>query len=167
MKLISAIVLLAVFACGPEAVDVPLTTAPAVTATGECRPTIARMTPPQSFFDFVVGGSSKPDLTRDQLLRRGNFYGNAALWVLLPENGEVRTGGDKFLAWRVKTGVISYVALRVDAQAPEVRQTLDARSGYGDSGFQPGGVDLPTAGCWEVTYALDGANDLRFVLKAR
>jgi hypothetical protein len=125
------------------------------------------MTPPERFFNFVVGGSSQPDVTRDHLLRTGNFYGNEALWVLLPENGEVRVAGDKFLVWRVGTGVVSYVARRTDAPAEDVHATLDARSGYGDSGFQPGGVDLPSAGCWEVTYMLDSANDLRFVLKAR
>lgn len=182
MKLISVVVALAVLACRPGTVDIsptatptataaattaPTATAPATSVTGECLPTVARMTPPSSFFEFIVGGSSRPDITRAHLLSTGNFYGNDALWVLLPDNGEVRTGGDKFLTWRVKTGVVSYVARRIDAPAPEVRQTLDARSGYGDSGFQPGGVELPTAGCWEVTYKLDGAGDLRVVLRAR
>ncbi len=34
-----------------------------------------------------------------------------------------------------------------------------------DRGFQAGGPSFPASGCWEVTYRLDGRDDLRFVLK--
>jgi hypothetical protein len=146
-----------------------VTPAPTATSspTTDCRPTIARMTPPEPFFNFVVGGSSQPEITRQRLLASGNFYGNDAVWVLLPENGEARVGGDKFLVWRLKAGTLNYIARRVDGRGADLTMTLDARSGYGDVGFQPGGVDLPTAGCWEVTYQINGSDDLKFILLAK
>lgn len=143
------------------------TPAPTPVASADCRPTIARMTPPDAFFNFVVGGSSQPETTRAQLLRTGNFYGNDAVWVLLPDDGATRVGGDKFLVWRLKSGTLNYIARRTDGRGADITQTLDARSGYGDVGFQPGGVDLPSAGCWEVTYQINGRDDLKFVLLAR
>lgn len=132
-----------------------------------CAPTIARMQPPQEFFDFVVAGSSQPERTRSALMANGNFYGNDALWVLLPSDGRALTGGDKFLTWRIKPGVVTYTARRTDLPGSEVTGTYDFGAAYGDRGFQPGGVDVPTDGCWEVTYRLNGADDLTFTVATR
>lgn len=149
------------------------TPVPTAAAGADCRPTVARMKPPDAFLNFVVGGSSQPEKSREHLLAAGNFVGNDAIWVLLPDDGTTRVGGDKFLVWRLKPGVVSYIARRTDGRGLDITQTLDARSGYGDIGFQPGGVDLPTAGCWEVIYQLNGENErngesgLKFTLLAR
>lgn len=125
------------------------------------------MTPPQQFFDFVVGGSSQPERAREAL-KTANFYGNDAIWVLLPENGESPPTFEKILAYRVKPGTITIVAWRIDGPAPYTDERRgDAPSGYGEIGFQASGVNFSGPGCWEVTYQLNGGNDLKFVLKAR
>lgn len=132
----------------------------------ECRPTVANMTPPTEVLEFFASGSSQPDAAREAL-RTANFYGNDALWVILPKNGElVGRLDDKIPPYRLKSGRALWEARRLDGKIRVPRQAVGPE-GYGDRGFQAGGVTFPEPGCWEVTYTLDGRDELRFVLKVR
>ena len=131
-----------------------------------CRPTVARMTPPAEVIEFIVAGSSEPEITRAGL-RTANFFGNEALWLLLPENGEINGRlSDKLMPYRMKAGQLQWQARRLDGSAT-VRKQPAGPSGYGDIGFQAGGVGFPESGCWEVTYTLSDQYPLTFVLQAK
>lgn len=124
------------------------------------------MTPPKEVVDFLAGGSSQPEAARAYLLT-ANFYGNEAFWVLLPPKGELPPGrlGDKLMPYRLKSGLLEWEAHRLDGRTQVTKQPVGP-DGYGDIGFQAGGVGFPEPGCWEVTYTLDGQHPLRFILKA-
>lgn len=131
-----------------------------------CNPTDARMTPPTEYVEFLVGGSSKPEQTRE-VLKTANFMGNEAMWLLLPAKGEmIGRLDDKFLPWRTKAGELQWEARRLDGVGSVARHRAGPE-GYGDIGFQAAGVELPEYGCWEVTYTLGGQYPLQFVLEAR
>jgi hypothetical protein len=68
--------------------------------------------------------------------------------VLLPD-GSV---GIKAPWWRGSgvRGRVRIRARRLDARAPRVDRTVPP-SGYGLTGFQAMGLELPTTGCWKVT----------------
>jgi len=131
----------------------------------ECRPTVAHMTPPNEPLEFVIGGSSSP--TARSVTPTLNWYGNEAMWVVLPPNGEiVGRLGDKIPPYRVKPGQVTWSARQLDGKSSVPSQPIGP-SGYGEQGFQAGGPDFPNRGCWEVTYRLAGGDDLRFVLRVR
>ncbi len=46
------------------------------------------MTPPTEVSHFFAAGSSRPDAAREAL-RTANFYGNDAMWIILPAAGEL------------------------------------------------------------------------------
>lgn len=143
------------------------TSVPPAAPVMQCRPTVEKMTPPTEAVAFFAGGSSQPEMARDYLLTKANWFGNDAMWVVLPEDGEI-VGRlfDKIPPYRLKTGYVSYEARRLDG--PErVSKTAIGPSGYGDLGFQAGGPTFPTTGCWEVTYLLNDGNPLSFVLRVR
>jgi len=132
-----------------------------------CEPTIARMTPPAVAVEFVANGSSQPDQTRQYLRTKANWFGNDAMWVILPEQGEiVGRLDDKIPPYRIKAGEVTYEARRLDGTGT-VARTRIGPAGYGDIGFQAGGPTFPAAGCWEVTYLLSGNDALRFVVRVR
>ena len=142
----------------------PMGSAPA----SECHPTVAYMTAPAEVIDFFASGSSQPDLAREAW-KSGtvNAYGNDAMWVALPPNGElVGRLDDKIPPYRLKPGRVEWEARRLDGPGSVPRQPVGP-DGYGDRGFQAGGVSFPEAGCWEVTYRLDGHDELRFALTVR
>jgi hypothetical protein len=94
------------------------------------------------------------------------LFGNEALWVALPLDGQVLPGPDgatrrKFMWWRLRPGQLSIEARRLDAPAQAI--TGDVPSGYGDTGFQASGVTFPAGGCWEITGHL-GSETLSFIV---
>ena len=131
----------------------------------ECHPTIAHMTPPTEALEFFAGGSSSPNAR--ELVKTQNWYGNDAMWVILPSNGEiVGRLDDKIPPYRLKRGSVQYEARQLDGPGLVRSQRIGTDS-YGDIGFAAGGPAFPTVGCWEVTYSLDGHDPLSFVLRVR
>jgi hypothetical protein len=124
------------------------------------------MTPPAEAIEFFANGSSRPDAARETL-RTANWYGNDAMWIILPETGEiVGRLDDKIPPYRLKRGRVQYEARQLDGPGVVRSQAIGA-DGYGDIGFAAGGPAFPTAGCWEVIYTLDGSDPLSFVLRLR
>lgn len=146
----------------------PAPSPPSSSATVEafCEPTLAFMTPPMEALEFFARGSTQPDRAREAL-RAANWYGNQAMWVILPPAGEiVGRLDDKIPPYRMKRGFVEWVARRLDGPGTVARRPIGP-PGYGDIGFVAGGPAFPTAGCWEVTYTLDGHDSLPFVLRVR
>jgi hypothetical protein len=130
------------------------------------QPTLAHMTPPVEAAEFFAGGSSTPDLAREQL-KTANWFGNEAIWVVLPLHGEiVGRLDDKIAPYRTKRGHVEYEARRLDGPGTPGRHPIGVDA-YGDIGFAAGGPAFPSTGYWEVTYTLDGQYPLRFVLRVR
>lgn len=130
----------------------------------ECHPTVAHMTPPREPLEFMIAGSSSP--TAREIAPTLNWYGNAAMWVILPPNGEiVGRLDDKIPPYRMKQGYVIWSARQLDGN--DFVRPQQMISGYGDDGFQAGGPAFPHTGCWEVTYLLAGKDELRFVLRVR
>lgn len=123
------------------------------------------MTPPTEPFDFFAGGSTAPDLAR-RVLQHSNWFGNEAMWVVLPDGGEIIGRlDDKIPPYRMKRGYVTYDARRLDGPGSVTRTAIGGA--YGDIGFAAGGPSFPTTGCWEVTYRLDGGYPLTFVLRVK
>jgi hypothetical protein len=138
----------------------------AAPATVECQPTVAHMTPPTAPLEFMIGGSSNPDGAR-RIAPTLNWYGNDAMWVVLPPNGEiVERLSDKIPPYRMKSGHVTWSARQLDGRSSVIARAIGP-SGYGNQGFQAGGPSFPNTGCWEVSYWLDGRDELRFVLRVR
>jgi hypothetical protein len=137
---------------------------PAIATVGLCNVTISHLTPPAEVFDFFVGGSTSPNARQEA--KTLNWFGNDAMWVVLPPDGETPPGrlGDKIPPYRLKPGQVEWHARRVDAPGPDASGRIGGDA-YGDIGFAAGGPGFPTVGCWEVTYTLDGRDPLRFVLR--
>jgi hypothetical protein len=97
-------------------------------------------------------------------------HGNGKLWtgfwpynLVIADSGYVAKDGAigmKWPWWRGVRGELQIEGLRLDAKAPAI--TADIASGYGESGFQPSGINFPTEGCWRVTGSVGGAT-LTFV----
>lgn len=139
---------------------------PAPSPSADCRPTIARMTPPTGAFEFFAGHSSTVDAAR-VALKTANWYGNEAMWVILPQDGEIIGRlGDKIPPYRLKRGQVEYEARQLDGRGVVAKAPIGGDA-YGDIGFAAGGPGFPTTGCWEVTYTLNGHDPLRFVLRVR
>jgi hypothetical protein len=105
-------------------------------------------------------------------------YGNDALWTNLAmwsRDGDVaRVPGDAFhvrpdgtitnLKWawyRYIPGKLTIEGHRLDAPAPPL--SADIPAGYGNIGFQPVALTIPSAGCWEITGHV-GEASLTFVM---
>jgi hypothetical protein len=119
-----------------------------------------------------------PGVSPDDFFGWGSSYGNGKLWVGGLWPGGVINAGPEFVArdgsvgmkfgwWRAATGTLQLSGRRLDGPAPPVRANVP--DGYGDTGFQPSGVDFPTEGCWEVTGALPTTSltFVTFVIKKR
>jgi hypothetical protein len=92
-------------------------------------------------------------------------HGNGTLWVELPPDGVIRFGPEvvnpdgwirqKFMFWRGVSGQVVVEGRRLDAPASLAKG--GSSTGYGATGFVPGGIEFPTEGCWEITaYVRDG-----------
>jgi hypothetical protein len=96
--------------------------------------------------------------------RSGFDYGNGALYVKLPTNGEIvvmegHTEPDgtyrvKIPWWRAIPGKFSVEGRRLDASAPPMRAEYDVK-GYGESGFLACVYFFPTEGYWQITGHID------------
>lgn len=134
--------------------------------TTECHPTVVQMTPPVEAIEFYAHGSSTPDAAREAL-KTANWFGNDAIWVILPPNGEVVGRlDDKITPYRLKRGHVQYDARQLDGPGVVGRKPIGPDA-YGDIGFAAGGPAFPTIGCWAVTYVLDGGYPLDFVVRVR
>lgn len=133
-------------------------------ATAECQPTVAHMTPALEAFDFFVNHSSSTRPDKRSIFEQLNWYGNEAMWVALPPNGEiVGRLGDKIPPYRLKYGQVQWEGRRLDGPGLVAKNPM----GPADIGFQAGGVGVPEAGCWEFTYTLDDQYPLTFTLRVR
>jgi hypothetical protein len=104
---------------------------------GECHPTIANMSPPSEAFEFFVSGSTSPDAR--EVAKTLNWYGNDAMWVILPPDGETPPGplGDKIPPYRLKRGQVEWEARRLDGPSTVSTQRIGGAA-YGDIGFAAG-----------------------------
>lgn len=133
-------------------------------ATPDCQPTVAHMTPAPEAFDFFFNHSSSTRPDKRPIFEQLNWYGNEAMWVILPPNGEiVGRLGDKIAAYRLKYGQVRWEARRLDGPGVVDKHAM----GPAEIGFQAGGPGFPETGCWEVTYTLDDQYPLRFTLRVR
>jgi hypothetical protein len=100
----------------------------------------------------------------------GTFlYGNDALVVILPNDGTIHPddpsrglpSGVKFAWDRIAHGALVVATKRLDGvTAP---QSADVPGGYGDTGFQPSGLNFASPGCWQVSGTV-GGKTLTFVV---
>lgn len=98
-------------------------------------------------------------------------HGNGDLWTAIQDWGKVgvsprfvNTDGSinlKWLWWRGVRGKLTVEGRRLDAPAPPAQGYYDT-PGYGDSGFQAGGILFPSEGCWEISGRVGNAS-LTFV----
>ncbi len=97
------------------------------------------------------------------------LYGSDALVVALPNDGTLHpsdpsrglAGGVKFAWDRIAHGQLVNATKRLDAVS--VAQAAEVPAGYGDTGFQPSGLNFPSPGCWQVSGTL-GAKTVTFVV---
>ena len=90
-------------------------------------------------------------------------YGNGQLWTSLWRNGVVifmaggpgtiNDDGSLDMKWPWdrgdSRGQLVITGRRLDAASPPLRSSVN--QSYGDTGFQPSSLILPSTGCWEVT----------------
>jgi hypothetical protein len=120
------------------------------------------MRPPDDVVDFFASGA-RPPVSRETVLDQ-NWYGNEAMWVVLPPAGEiVGRLDDKIPPYRLKRGQVQWEARRLDGHTVVPRESL-ADPAYGDISFLAGGPHFPSIGCWAVKYVLDGSYPLEFVV---
>ena len=133
-------------------------------AMSDCQPTVAHMTPAPEAFDFFFNHSTSSRPDKRSIFEHLNWYGNEAMWVILPANGEiVGRLGDKIAPYRLKFGQVRWEGRRLDGPGVVGKNPM----GPADIGFQAGGVGVPEIGCWEFTYTLDDQYPLRFTLRVR
>jgi hypothetical protein len=146
--------------------------------TASAPPTVHR---PQDCPVTIPNGSTLPGERPSP-----DYHGNGKLWaaldrrgrfVVAPESEYLGPGGVtvdgilrpdgsvgiKFPWWRGPgvRGRVRIQARRLDAPALRVDRTIPP-AGYGLTGFQAAGLDLPSVGCWQVTGSV-GQVRLTFV----
>ncbi|MHB8646793.1 MAG: hypothetical protein ACYDAR_13465 [Thermomicrobiales bacterium] len=91
------------------------------------------------------------------------WYGNDVLWAGLapPYQGKWFASSLKVLWWRSVSGTLTIEGTRLDGNAPPV--TAFIPDGYGQTGYQATGIDIPTPGCWAITGKVAN-QELRFVV---
>jgi hypothetical protein len=122
----------------------------------------------------------KPYLATPPPLYGGFWYGSHELWTLLQADGtwemprDEHGLSDKSFWWRAgfdpqgePTPKLTLTARRLDAPGPEIAassgQATHGWRGDADIGaFMLTGIELPAAGCWEITGHY-GATELSFV----
>lgn len=99
------------------------------------------------------------DTVPDEYSYYGN-YGNSALVIHLGVGGKIVVPpeyvledgsiGWKMGVYRRTPGKVIVTGRRLDAPAPPAQGHYDVE-GYGESGFQSGGINFSSEGCWEIT----------------
>lgn len=175
---LNVVVIRLLTACGPsQAAELSMVTPPATPSemmdTAAPNPAACPVTQP-SASPFVPPPPYSPDAPY-----QGEFwYGTEVLWTLLstdgtwrqlPQNKGVYTQKTfwwkKGYDWRTEpTPSLTVTGKRLDGSAPPLEASV-ATNGYHDDlkSFMLVGVDLPTAGCWEITGHSEG-HDLSFVV---
>lgn len=100
-------------ACAPMSSAPPGTSREAQT----CRPTIARMVPPQLVMDVIYGGTSpRPSATPsgEVWAATGNWIGNRVIWVSLPTDGVFQRRYSKLWMIPLEGGPIAITGRRLD-----------------------------------------------------
>lgn len=152
----------------------PLPTPSAEQISAPCTPTIAHMTPPEFVRNHVLGGirlaSPPPEPTTWPAVHiwaaGKNYYGNALLWLDLPDDGIVQGRSESFTEYQFGgTGPPVVTARRIDGAAPSPRIDKDPNPGGGPRD-RAATIDFPTPGCWEIRYTIDGTV-LQFVVLVR
>ncbi len=100
------------------------------------------------------------------------WYGNDKLWTRLPVDGTWRILRDKSFWWRVGHNNVTepeppltLTGRRLDAEAPTFTSDRATSASAADIGMAMlTMVDLPTAGCWEITARYEEATELTFVV---
>jgi len=92
------------------------------------------------------------------------WFTNGLLWAG-PDRaygGKWFAGGMKIGWWRIVPGTLTVSGRRLD-QRSDAPVVADISDGYGKRDFQSSGIDIPTAGCWEIVGRVGDA-ELRFVV---
>jgi hypothetical protein len=148
LALLAAALFVACTATGPTVVPTQPTTSPPTHTNTGCPVTPFTTTRPP---DANTAGFTQ------------TWYGNDALWAGLapPYRGKWFVGGLKVLWWHNDSGKLTITSRRLDGAAPPVAAFVP--DGYGQTGYQATGIEIPTPGCWEITGAVAN-RDLRFVV---
>jgi hypothetical protein len=101
-----------------------------------------------------VAADRVPQRVADEGGASSKWFGNDALWVLLPNGGRIiKAPGEKLeekFPWvRLLQGTLTIDGRRLDGVAPPARALVP--DGYGASGFQASFIAFPKEGCWEIT----------------
>jgi hypothetical protein len=140
----------------PEPIRLTVVDRDAIEGLDEC-PVTRPIPVPASFAERLFGSAAafgNEDLWVGGIGRDGVILADAAM---VAADGTI---GWKLGWWRVTPGDLSITGRRLDGDAAPLRASVP--DGYGASGFQASGVDLPTGGCWEIT-GLAGGAPLSFV----
>ncbi len=99
------------------------------------------------------------------------YHGNGVLWAATGTGGKILVqpalvNADGSIEWKMgwhrgEHGKLTVTGRRLDAPAPPAQGYYDIE-GYGDIGFQAGGITFPSQGCWEITGKV-GEASLTFV----
>jgi hypothetical protein len=142
------------------------TPAPSLDPTAGTLPSMPTLRPEAADCPVTIPGPA-PEAFAERLFGSTGAYGNDDLWVGgLPTIGVI-IGEPRWLMpdgsiswklgwWRIESGQLIITGRRLDGPAPPLRGHVP--DGYGSTGFQASGVDLPTDGCWEVTGSVGDAS---------
>ena len=100
-----------------------------------------------------------------------DWYGNDALWVMLPPTGKLPVTsrdpdgrlGTKFPWYRLASGEVQVTAERLDGPTGNFNADVGTVPEYGDRGFAPSMLYWSAPGCWRVTGRL-ADKELTFVV---
>lgn len=118
----------------------------------------------------VVGGirpasnNSNPTVpvSRELWASDKNYLGNDALWLDLPRDGTVRGTSVSITEYQTAPGQVIVTARRIDGVGATATVEKDENPGGGPRD-RAATIHFSTAGCWEVTYKLEGSQ-LSFVV---
>lgn len=101
-----------------------------------------------------------------------DWYGNDALWVMLPPRGKLPSFrqedgklSTKFPWFRLAAGDVKVTGERLDGPTNKFRADVGTVAEYGELGFTPSGLFWSAPGCWRVTGQVGAHAPLSFVLQ--